>query len=83
MNLAIPLTNFFQDIAGTHSTTIANKHIIYNLTAVSKYLLRYIAQCPVSYCLALLADGTYLFKNGPIVNSTKEFGTAREVLMKM
>ena len=49
----------------------------------SKYLLRYIAQCPVSYCLALLADGTYLFKNGPIVNSTKEFGTAREVLMKM
>ena len=29
---------FFQDIAGTHSTTIANKHIIYNLTAVSTYL---------------------------------------------
>lgn len=73
MNLAIPSTNFFQDIAGTHSTTIANKHIIYNLTTVSTYL---IAQCRVSYCLALLADGTYLFKNGPIVNSTKEFGTA-------
>ena len=80
MNLAIPSTNFFQDIAGTDSTTIANKHIIYNLTAVSTYLDSTVSCQLLS---GLVGRWDLPIQKGPTVNSTKEFGTAREVLMKM